>query len=346
MKVEPRRDEEASRTLDSSEDLSNFTIEEVNKLQKELKKLLSLKSKTKSTGSEVGEEDRAKLPLNRFLNCPSSLEVDRIASAKLEHLDNDNNGDLSPNTKIILSKVKEVLLGNRNAIKKKSTSFLLKRMFVCGVGGFAPAPGFRDPMPESRMEKVIVLMEYGRQVGQFVPLTILALRRHLPLSILPSHLPIDLSPQSDGHVARLRRSSRQSLNVKLLTSTADGCMHARTHVYTVRCGSPDHPKSTKLWCRCLASSGSHAAPPPLWSIRMGFSTEKKFDVIPLTNPARPTPRKKAPDMGVATWTPDARLESDKLQRIRESSQLALKLDMAELGGGKKWRTSLYGPDSL
>ncbi|RZS04864.1 hypothetical protein BHM03_00035260 [Ensete ventricosum] len=157
MKVEPRRDEEASRTLDSSEDLSNFTIEEVNKLQKELKKLLSLKSKTKSTGSEVGEEDRAKLPLNRFLNCPSSLEVDRIASAKLEHLDNDNNGDLSPNTKIILSKVKEVLLGNRNAIKKKSTSFLLKRMFVCGVGGFAPAPGFRDPMPESRMEKVCML---------------------------------------------------------------------------------------------------------------------------------------------------------------------------------------------
>ncbi|CAL9201209.1 unnamed protein product [Musa hybrid cultivar] len=153
MKEEPRRDEH-SRTLDSSEDLSNFAIEEVTNLQKELKKLLSLKSKTKSAGSEFGEEDRAKLPLNRFLNCPSSLEVDRIASAKLEYLDNDNNGDLSPNTKIVLSKVKEVLLGNRNAIKKKSISFLLKRMFVCG-GGFAPAPGFRDPMPESRMEKIL-----------------------------------------------------------------------------------------------------------------------------------------------------------------------------------------------
>ncbi|URD90876.1 hypothetical protein MUK42_27328 [Musa troglodytarum] len=153
MKEEPRRDEH-SQILDSSEDLSNFTIEEVSNLQRELKKLLSLKSKTKSAGSEFGEEDRAKLPLNRFLNCPSSLEVDRIASAKLEHLDNDNNGDLSPNTKIILSKLKEVLLGNRNAIKKKSISFLLKRMLVCG-GGFAPAPGIRDPMPESRMEKIL-----------------------------------------------------------------------------------------------------------------------------------------------------------------------------------------------
>ncbi|CAL9080995.1 unnamed protein product, partial [Musa acuminata var. zebrina] len=145
---------EYSQDLDSSQDLSDFTIEEVNKLQKELKKLLTRKSKLKSNGSEIGEEDRANLPLNRFLNCPSSLEVDRTANTKHECSENENNGDLSPNTKIMLSKLRDSLLGNRNAIKKKSISFLLKKVFVCG-GGFAPAPSSRDPAPESRMEKIL-----------------------------------------------------------------------------------------------------------------------------------------------------------------------------------------------
>nr|XP_018682041.1 PREDICTED: uncharacterized protein LOC103989647 isoform X1 [Musa acuminata subsp. malaccensis]XP_018682044.1 PREDICTED: uncharacterized protein LOC103989647 isoform X1 [Musa acuminata subsp. malaccensis] len=145
---------EYSQDLDSSQDLSDFTIEEVNKLQKELKKLLTRKSKLKSNGSEIGEEDRANLPLNRFLNCPSSLEVDRTANTKHECSENENNGDLSPNTKIMLSKLRDALLGNRNTIKKKSISFLLKKVFVCG-GGFAPAPSSRDPAPESRMEKIL-----------------------------------------------------------------------------------------------------------------------------------------------------------------------------------------------
>ncbi|WOL03905.1 hypothetical protein Cni_G12625 [Canna indica] len=154
LKEEQPLGDDHPQNLDSSEDLSDFTIEEVNKLQKELKRLLTLKSKSKSSGSEIGEEDRANLPLNRFLNCPSSLEVDRIASTKFECLGNENNGDLSPNTKIILNKVKDLLLGNRNAIKKKSISFLLKKIFVCS-GGFAPAPSLRDPIPESRMEKIL-----------------------------------------------------------------------------------------------------------------------------------------------------------------------------------------------
>ncbi|KAM7254436.1 hypothetical protein ACFE04_003816 [Oxalis oulophora] len=48
--------------------LQDFTAEEVGKLQKELTKLLS-----KKPNSEV-EKEIAKLPLDRFLNCPSSLE--------------------------------------------------------------------------------------------------------------------------------------------------------------------------------------------------------------------------------------------------------------------------------
>ncbi|XP_042468450.1 protein NEGATIVE GRAVITROPIC RESPONSE OF ROOTS-like [Zingiber officinale] len=150
LKEEPQRDDQPPN-LDSSGRLSDFTVEDVNKLQKELKKLLSRKSKSKSksktsVGSEMGEEDRANLPLDRFLNCPSSLEVNRTATV--------NNGDLSPNTKLILYKLKDVLLGNHNPIKKKSISFLLEKMFMCG-SGFAPAPSLRDPIIESRMDKIL-----------------------------------------------------------------------------------------------------------------------------------------------------------------------------------------------
>ncbi|XP_064964126.1 protein DEEPER ROOTING 1-like [Musa acuminata AAA Group] len=147
-----KQDPQIAENLDASEDLLDFTAEEVNTLQKELAKLLSRKPKCSTSGSEIAEEEeeegRANLPLNRFLNCPSSLEVDRTTSLKL-----DNNGDLSPYTKIILSKVKDALQGNRNAIKKKSLSFLLKKICVCG-SGFESPPSFRDPIPEPRIEKV------------------------------------------------------------------------------------------------------------------------------------------------------------------------------------------------
>ncbi|XP_074570479.1 protein DEEPER ROOTING 1-like [Curcuma longa] len=135
---------------------SDFSVEEFNQLQKELKKLLSLKSKSSTrNGSEIMEDDRVHTPLNRFLNFPSRSAVDRTWSSNLESLASDSHGDLSPNTKIMLiSKVKDVLLGNPNAIKKKSISFIIKKMFVCS-SGFAPAASLRDPMPESRMEKIL-----------------------------------------------------------------------------------------------------------------------------------------------------------------------------------------------
>ncbi|KAF2304136.1 hypothetical protein GH714_027989 [Hevea brasiliensis] len=41
-----------------------------------------------------------------------------------------------------------------SAIKRKSLSFLLKKMLVCR-GGFTPTPSLRDQVPESRMEKML-----------------------------------------------------------------------------------------------------------------------------------------------------------------------------------------------
>ncbi|XP_077234645.1 protein DEEPER ROOTING 1-like [Tasmannia lanceolata] len=136
-----------------SEDLSDFTAEEVGKLQKQLTKLLSLKPVSIVVESG-GEKDN--LPLDKFLNCPTSLEVDRTDCLRFCDDLNDNDGSCSRSTSFILSKGKEVCIDNSSAIRQRSLSFLLKKMFVCH-GGFAPAPSIslRDQIPESRMEKLL-----------------------------------------------------------------------------------------------------------------------------------------------------------------------------------------------
>jgi hypothetical protein len=134
----------------TSQDLPDFTIEEVKKLQEALTKLLKRKPKS-------GEEVKANLPLDRFLNCPSSLEVERTGRKESTNDSDDKNeiGDLSPHTKMILCKARDLLVNNKSTMKQKSLKFLLKKLFVCG-GGFMPKPGpsLRDPTPETRMDKV------------------------------------------------------------------------------------------------------------------------------------------------------------------------------------------------
>ncbi|KAI3982475.1 hypothetical protein MKX01_006606 [Papaver californicum] len=156
---EDEREEEI--TSSSLEDQLDFTPEEVGKLQKELTKLLSRKPVTQTESQR--RNGISTLPLDKFLNCPSSLEVDRTICSELSVAADDNKdviADLRRSIGVVLgSKCKDVCFdGNNNgAIKKKSISFLLKKMFVCS-SGFAPAaPSLRDQMqlPESRMEKLL-----------------------------------------------------------------------------------------------------------------------------------------------------------------------------------------------
>lgn len=136
----------------SSEDLLDFTQEEIGKLQKELTKLLSRKP------SSNKEKEIAELPLDKFLNCPSSLDVDRRISATLSTDSDDKDEDIERTISVILGKCREVCADNgKKSIGKRSVSFLLKKMFVCR-SGFAPAPSLRDTLQESRMEKVIDLI--------------------------------------------------------------------------------------------------------------------------------------------------------------------------------------------
>ncbi|KAF7000095.1 hypothetical protein CFC21_016045 [Triticum aestivum] len=139
----------------------DFTIEEVKKLQDALNKLLRrAKSKSSSRGSTAGAGDEEQnLPLDRFLNCPSSLEVDRRLSLRLQGADGGQNGEFSPDTQIILSKARELLVstnGNGGGVKQKSFKFLLKNMFACR-GGFPPQPSLKDPV-ETKLEKLFKTM--------------------------------------------------------------------------------------------------------------------------------------------------------------------------------------------
>ncbi|XP_042507369.1 protein DEEPER ROOTING 1-like [Macadamia integrifolia] len=163
-------EEDPSSSLELLEE--HFTPEEVGKLQKELTKLLSRKpavSNNNESESTTGESSSNNLlPLDKFLNCPSSLEVDRTYCTQFcDDLDDDGDKDnhhynLPPTTStVILSKGKDVCFDSKdhhynanNAIKKRSVTFLLKKMFAC-TSGFAPAPSLRDPLPESRMEKLL-----------------------------------------------------------------------------------------------------------------------------------------------------------------------------------------------
>ncbi|KDP40678.1 hypothetical protein JCGZ_24677 [Jatropha curcas] len=143
-------EEEEEEDPSSSEDLRDFTPEEIGKLQKELTKLL-----TKRPTSDKEKEVAKTLPLDRFLNCPSSLEVDRRISNTVTSDMDDNEEDIERTISVILGRCKDICEKNKKkAIGKKSITFLLKKMFVCR-SGFAPQPSLRDPLPESRMEKLL-----------------------------------------------------------------------------------------------------------------------------------------------------------------------------------------------
>ncbi|MFS7974619.1 hypothetical protein Hanom_Chr09g00870861 [Helianthus anomalus] len=143
----PTENEDDHTTASSSPDLSEFTPEEIGKLQKELTKLLSKKP------NKVAGETTTDLPLDRFLNCPSSLEVDRRLSTTVI-TNPDDKEEIDRTIRVILGRCKDICMENsKKAIRKKSISFLLKKMFVCS-SGLPPMPGLHDRLPESRMERV------------------------------------------------------------------------------------------------------------------------------------------------------------------------------------------------
>lgn len=152
---EDTRNHDSSEESKSSQEL-DFSLDDVIKLQTELTELLSRNPKSITDGPEKKGEG-ADLPLNIFLNCPSSLEVEHAEcgeSAGDLSVNGENNGDLSPISKIILRKARDILANKRNVIAQKSFLILWNKMFACR-SGTVPAPSLRDQLSETRMEKVI-----------------------------------------------------------------------------------------------------------------------------------------------------------------------------------------------
>ncbi|KAK2406590.1 protein NEGATIVE GRAVITROPIC RESPONSE OF ROOTS [Trifolium repens] len=143
----------------TAEEILDFTPEEIGKLQKELTKLLRKKPNV--------EKEISELPLDRFLNCPSSLEVDRrISNALCSESGGDKDEDIEKTLSVILDKCKDICAEKtKKSIGKKSISFLLKKMFVCR-SGFAPTPSLRDTLQESRMEKLLRTMLHKKLYTQ------------------------------------------------------------------------------------------------------------------------------------------------------------------------------------
>ncbi|CAN1286905.1 Protein DEEPER ROOTING 1 [Linum perenne] len=145
------------------DDLQGFTPEEIEKLQKELTKLLS-----KKPNHNKEKELIANLPLDRFLNCPSSLEVDRRLSTGVANEGSiKEEDDIERTISVILGRCKDIQAKKKGskAIGKKSISFLLKKMFVCS-SGFGPQPSLRDTLAESRMEKLLRTMLHKKMNPQ------------------------------------------------------------------------------------------------------------------------------------------------------------------------------------
>ncbi|KAK1308654.1 hypothetical protein QJS10_CPA09g00078 [Acorus calamus] len=131
------------------QEIIDCTLEEVVKLRKELTKMLARKPILDDVELEsiIGGERPNNLPLDKFLNCPSSLEVDRIDRINADG-DNSCNG-------VVLSRGKDAVSGGGgdNLMRRRSVSFLLEKVFACR-GGFEAVPAsLRDPLPESRMER-------------------------------------------------------------------------------------------------------------------------------------------------------------------------------------------------
>ncbi|CAN4095260.1 unnamed protein product [Withania somnifera] len=168
--------ENADDEQSSSPDLAEFTPEGVGKLQKELTKLLSRKPPATANKSELVEIDDIVLPLDKFLNCPSSLEVDRrINSSRFSSTNNSyDEEEIHRTIRVIIGRCKDVC---SKQSKKKSISFLVKKMFVCTSGGFAPAPSLGDTFPEPRMEQLLRTMLSKKIHPQNAPGT--STKRHL-----------------------------------------------------------------------------------------------------------------------------------------------------------------------
>ncbi|KAF4399356.1 hypothetical protein G4B88_022439 [Cannabis sativa] len=151
---------------------------------------LNGKQTTKNTNTVPATNYAKQEPREEFSDWPQGLlsigtfgndDIKEIsAESQQNNNDNDNivkenqyndynkDEDIDKTISVILGKCREAISAGKNKkdnIGKKSISFLLKKMFVCG-SGFGPTPSLRDSLQESKMEKLLRTMLHKKMAPQ------------------------------------------------------------------------------------------------------------------------------------------------------------------------------------
>lgn len=140
LKDNDTKENSSAPSQNNNNPILDLTLEEVKELQKELSALIS----------------------SNDLDCFSTSEAGKKGELDDDEEEDDTDGQHST-TMVPNNKAKDVYMDNNGGklIGKKSLSFLLKKVFVCGVGGFGPTPSLRDPtysVPKTRLSKILRTM--------------------------------------------------------------------------------------------------------------------------------------------------------------------------------------------
>ncbi|GMH23308.1 hypothetical protein Nepgr_025151 [Nepenthes gracilis] len=131
--------------------------EETGQLQNELNGLFAPESVSAKSISSI-EQEHTDFPVDKFLHCEVSSTAEKNhEQSSGNNTNQEGTGHLQSNSGVVHSEGRDFCLEkSNNAIRKKSLSFLLKKMFLCR-SEFLPARSPRDPLayPESRIEKIL-----------------------------------------------------------------------------------------------------------------------------------------------------------------------------------------------
>lgn len=144
---------QGNRLPSSHDHPHDLTPEEVGKLQRDLKSLFH--KQVSAEHSSISELDNPDLQLDKIIDLFSSFisTATATSNACTDDLKQKDGQPKRSSSLVASTSPKDVCLANsKSTLGKRSLTFLLKKMFVCG-SGFAPRPSFKDPIPESRMDK-------------------------------------------------------------------------------------------------------------------------------------------------------------------------------------------------
>ncbi|XP_048431203.1 protein DEEPER ROOTING 1 [Pyrus x bretschneideri] len=171
-----KQDQQTNPPPSPNDHLHDFTPEEATHILNELSSYWN-----QSNSAALLELEKAP---NKFLSKQSSLKPERTSTDNVDcdELPKENMSRFQRSSSVVLSRGKDVCLDNINStIGKKSLSFLLKKVFVCS-SGFAPAAaasGLRDPVRESRMEKILRAILHKKIYPQSSSTSTMSMKKYL-----------------------------------------------------------------------------------------------------------------------------------------------------------------------